>query len=660
MRTKWEVECRCTDMVTDRTVTHMVTFYKFAVGNNSVTGRPSLLERLWPAITVLFRAVNPKTAKQSKHFIRRFWSFLDEMDALRIRSVPTMRPIDDLDWNELELFWRHWIDWLRASDWSQKEVSKTFWYVKKVLETAFELDKEQGGTEKEALELFGYFRSPRQIKIVETLQFEDVRKIFKSVRKKWFESVARVGYFNKLADTGHIHWRMASEEGKRRETLYWSRLCNRLWFIREYFPWQKKWGSDCPLKDPAAGFLQYEPPNWAPITPWSKKGAKINAHLGAIYLTFEDLAIAIALVAMKTPFNSSTIGSLRASHWFIRDPQHPDRRVVIFARKARSKGGVQKAYSSINSSSDPYRIISTVIELTEPLRQIVRRKAKLLRIKPNRNKQEERELEKLTRLSDAVWLYPSQNNGVMDIGPLLGGAANYEIHKVIKSVLHNTTAKDGTRLSFHLKDGREMWALYVYERSGHSLLLTQLTLSHTGLSSIARYLNSRVLRVKNFLKLSKLHERVLSELMNGKYDPVTLRQLVNDGAISNDIAYKLAESVPSSFGLRCTDPKNPDIRADPGHSKGELCRLQLCPFCTKWYATADSVAYLQRALLDLDVLEASIGILIWETSSYPLWQALFQEIVSKFHIDIQKKGIEKAKKMAPIITPRMFIGPKDE
>src|SRR6185503_10605831 len=173
MKLEWEIECRYTDMVTDRTVIYPFSFILFAEGgNDGTTGRPLLLARIWPAVRVLFENVNPNTARQARHFLRRFWLFLDDMDALRVAAGSNASPIDDLNWTELELIWRHWIDWLRASKWSQKEVGKTFWFVKKVLDMAFESDYKHGRTNKEALELFGYFKTMPEVKVSETLQFE--------------------------------------------------------------------------------------------------------------------------------------------------------------------------------------------------------------------------------------------------------------------------------------------------------------------------------------------------------------------------------------------------------------------------------------------------------------------------------------------------------
>lgn len=656
MATSWKLECRYPDMLTGQTVTAVVGFNRFAVGNGFTTGRPLLLARLWPAIRMLCESLNPRTAKQTRHMIRRFWLFLDHMDALKHLSEPKAQHIDDLQWSELELLWRHWVDWLRSSNWSEREVGRTFWFVKKMFDTAFELEREHGHTEKEVLELFGYFRTRPDITIAESIEFEDIRKIFKAIRKRWFESVARVTEFNEIADTGWPHWKTVGDANRRREFGYWEGLGNRLRFLRDYFPWKKGWVSRCPLKRPDERLAAYKPPAWTPITPWSKKGSSLSTHLGAIYLTFDDLAMAIALVAMKTPFNTSTIGSLRASHWFVRDPQHPEKRVVIFARKARARGRLQKAYSSIRSTSDPYAVIKTVIERTEPLRNAAREAAAQMRNRQDRSEAEDRELTRLERLSDAVWLCPSPLRGVVDVGETLGAQANERIHQVLNKILVNEKAKDGGKLRFRLKDGREMWARYVYERSGYSLLLTQFALSHSGLESLARYLNNKALRVRNFLKLSRLQERVFSELSDQKYDPLILRRLVGDGRMTDDVVAKLRSSVRSSFGLRCTDPKHPDVRADPGHTAGAMCRLQLCPFCSKWYATGDSVRFLQRALLDLESIELTAGVLVWETSSYPLWRALFQGIVSRFHSSIQKVALEKARGMPPILIGRRFAG----
>lgn len=649
----WNLSCRYTDRVTGKSVTTTISFLYLAQGDDQTAARPLLLKRLWPGLQVLCGDLAPQSATNSKNRLRQFWLFLDECQEMVSALNLGGGAITDLEWTDFEAIWRRWIEWLRARKYDAWRIQTTFKFVKNVIETAYQIEKESKGETYAPLELFGYFRGPQGVKVRDSLDIEDGRLIFRALRAEWRASTNRLQKFNGIADKGRIHRNDPSFHSRQKEWYYWSSEANRLHFVRRHFPWGANGMGRSHVKNVTSHLGAYAAPAWKPLLPWAKKFKRINAYLGAVFPTQADLSLAAALVAIKTPLNPSTIGNMSAASWYIPDPQHPERRVIIYGRKGRSGGDYQKAYSSLKGAADPYQVISTVVRLTEPLRQAAKEMAEILKSKRLRTKAEERQLKHLERVSQAIWIYPSAQYGIVDFGSHLGYGCDDE-HRVIDRALRGVRSKSGKKCRFRFGDGREMWAQYVYERSGHNLVVAQQTLGHKGLGNLIRYLNSRTIRTRNFVELTKLQKHVFSELNRNRFDPRLLRQLVSQGRIDKSTAHLLAKAPTNRLGLVCSDPTRPDRLADLGHREGEQCREQNCMYCAKWYATGESLPYLQRALLDLEEIEQATPVLLWEGSSYPLWRAFFKTIVDRFSRDNQVRAAEAAKGMPSILLPVRF------
>lgn len=649
----WNLACRHVDQITGKSVTSTVSFQSLATGDDRITGRPLLLSRLWPGLEALCGDLAPKSVGNSRNRLREYWAYLDECQNMVATLQLGEKAILDLEWSDIEASWRQWVEWLRARKIDSWRAQTTFRFVKRVIEIAHAHEQELNGREALPLELFGYFRRETAVKIRDSLTIDDARVMFKALRQEWRDSVSRVKRFNAIADQGRLHRNDPSLMSRQKEANYWQNESNRLSYVRRHFPWGANGLNRSHVKNVLSNFRNYPPPRVRQYLPAKRKFKKVNAYLGAVFLTQADLAVAAAIVAMKTPLNPSTIGNMCASNWCVPDPQHPHNRVVIFARKARSNGDYQKAYSSIKGVADPYQVIKTIVQFTEPLRQAAREMVEILRTNNSRSSTEEQLLRHLERVSDAIWIYPSAQFGIVDLGLRLGDACQLE-HQVIDRVLRDVRTTAGRRCKFRLGDGREMWAQYIYERSGHNLLLTQQTLGHKGLGALIRYLNARVLRTRNFVQLAKLQKHVFTELSHNRFNPRLLRSLVNQGAINAETASRLKSGTTNRLGLVCSDPTHPDKLADLGHREGELCKEQNCMFCWKWYATGESLPYLQRALLDLSDIERQTPVLLWQGSSYPLWRVFFQAIADRFSVTNQKAALSVAEGMPSILLPVRF------
>ena len=196
-------------------------------------------------------------------------------------------------------------------------------------------------------------------------------------------------------------------------------------------------------------------------------------------------------------------------------------------------------------------------------------------------------------------------------------------------------------LRYRFSQGRDVWGLFVYHKSGFNHILTAQALGHSSLSSLLHYLEKRTLKVADRKRLIELQGKVITDLREATYSPLRYRE-------------KIAAAVRSATGLKCTDPTHPAPEADPGNPGGRTCRSQGCWACFNWYATVESLPYLLRMILDLKGMREVMALAVWETSDYPSMLEIYEYIVAKFHKDHVSKAEISASQMRPIITTTRF------
>jgi hypothetical protein len=276
----------------------------------------------------------------------------------------------------------------------------------------------------------------------------------------------------------------------------------------------------------------------------------------------------------------------------------------------------------------PYQIITKIIEWTEPFRRLLRERA------------EQSGDQRLRELAQMVWIFPARNTtGVSDYLP--ESNMQDQAHKYLDAMFAHANVKRENEkpLKYRFSQGRDIWGLFVYHKSGFNHLLTAQALGHSTLTSLLHYLEKRTLKIKDRLRLIALQGKVITDLRVGNFNPRVYRE---------------KPMVRASTGLTCADPTHPEPEADPGNPGGHICRSQGCWACFNWYATVESLPYLLRMIQDLKELREVMAVALWETSDYPFMLAVYEYIVSKFHRDHVAKAETVAFTMPPIITTTQF------
>jgi hypothetical protein len=494
---------------------------------------------------------------------------------------------------------------------------------------AHALELDAGQTDKEYLDIYVYFKDIKTSPFNDddVLTFPEAKQAFRVLGRTWRNILVRIRTGHELAEQGQNP--MTGSSGQNLQGGPWQDLSNRLWVLKEIAPFGLKPGVNLKLAMRINYGMGYPiPAGLFPKVFGFEDGATgLWSHVACLYPTLNELAVAFAMVTMKSGLNPDAVAGMRVDRWHKPDPMYPDKRVVIFGPK-RIAGKILRASSSIHRKTDPYQIISNVIELLAPFRRIVAEWA------------EQKNDPRLRDMSQLIWIFPTQ----FGVGNFLPESGNADAaHKYLDALLayEGVVRDDGKPLKYRMSKGRDVWGLFVYNKSGFNHILTAQALGHSSLSSLLNYLEKRTLKAADRKRLIELQGKVIADLRDATYSPRRYRE-------------KIGSAVRSATGLECTDHTHPALEADPGNPGGRPCRSQGCWACFNWYATVQSLPYLLRIIIDLRSIRDVMALAVWETSDYPLMLDIYEYIVSKFHKDHICKAETFATRMRPIITTTRF------
>ena len=608
-----------------------ISLEKLAVGGGGKAqyrGRPKLLSRLINGFQEHVRGVAETTACRERTQLIAFWRFLDYLENI---GKPSRLLIDDIKWSELDTIWRHFITCLRTQP-ADKMSPRTRYYlnssIHSIFALAFQKAKSLGETDIDHLGIYVYFRSDKRASYEgDPLDLDEAKSAFAVLAQSWRAIKRKIDAGRALAATGRNPI-AGSGSGPT-----WQTLANRIWAAEEFLV--KNRTTDRKLmKKLQGGLSENSLPEEFHIPGLNKYRCGSHAYLSCVCLTRSEIAVAMAMVTMKTGFNPVSVARMEVNTWYRQDAIIPENRVVIIGPKRIGNYNVS-ASSSIQRATDPYQIIKFVIDTQEPFRDRLRRQA------------EKDGNEELLAQSRLVWIYPDTHGNIKDATPQANGNRELdELNKAVRSLFSHRELlrKDGSELRYNMSDGRDIWGLFVYHKSGFNSILTAKALGHRSLASLLHYLEKRVTRIEDRKRLIDLQGRVLADLQSGKFLPHTYRE-----------GYPATPAETAVTGLHCTDPFAPDPDADPGNAGGAKCKAQGCWTCSKWFATKESVPYLIRMISDLESIRASTSLAIWETSDYPIMHAIYSHILQKFDSEIRNAGLAQSITLPEIIAPRRFI-----
>lgn len=618
------------DKVTKKTICWTMPLKPLAEGTSKFRGRPHLTRRILPAFQDLCRDVAQSSAERHRHYLQHFWQFLDEQEKRASLFQDTRQlKIDDLEWLQLEALWRHFISWLRdmpESKFNHRSKYNTNQAVYAIFRRAFDLAVEFNQTDMETLDIYVYFRFKRSTAYGEdVLSFEDAKNAFRALVRTWRKICSRTTAARKIAAEGKNP--MTGSSGANRwGGGAWSSPANCLWVVERLLPFAGLL-PDKILYRRAHDGMRHPVPTHLLIPEVDKRSTGMHAYATTRFLGLPELSIAFAMVSMKTGFNSDTISRMTVDDWSRPDPLNPGKRAILYGPK-RVGNRIQRVSSSIVRKTDAYQIIKFVIDIQAPIRERLKELAK------------ETNDPELERRGSLIWI-GVLNGALIDLLPR--HAAFYEPYQYLDEFFDKAGVlrENGTPLRYRMTQGRDIWASFVYHRSGMNYLLTAQALGHSTLGTLLHYLEKKQEIVKDRKRLIELQNKVFKDLQQGQYGPRRYREGHTETAVT---------------GLNCVDFLNPAPEADPGHRAGASCVAQRCFQCWNWFATKESLPYLVRIIHDLEELRETLSIALWETSDYPLELALYKHIVSKFAEEHIVAATKVAHHLAPIVQTSLFVG----
>ncbi len=326
------------------------------------------------------------------------------------------------------------------------------------------------------------------------------------------------------------------------------------------------------------------------IVTWSVQ--KSSGHVGLlrwVYPTGIDLLPYFAMMLIRAPINLTPLGEAKAdaepfAPFPLNVTSKPDQEFFyFFASKLRGrKDGLAEPYvqPSITPKigySYPYQIFAFVKKLTDPVRSAITEQIRCLRAE-NHTVENSKELRQLEAIKNDLFVYRS---------PIA-----FRSYRTIVNESSGllTRGFEALGLAEPRRILRTLQLRFGYEHSGDNIVEAQIQANHRDPRTTARYTRHE----KNIKKKLLIFEDVFGHSMvlieAGTFNAETLRMLLeSQGLNSEQIGNLMSDENETSWGNRCSSPRNPPKGFDAGTQPGEICRLQNCiDGCpnARWFADA--------------------------------------------------------------------------
>ena len=383
-------------------------------------------------------------------------------------------------------------------------------------------------------------------------------------------------------------------------------------------------------------------------------GTTPNAHVGypsKLRWRFPlevDMAVFIWIVLIYTGFNLATVLAIdisEPSKWYAPALQDPDH-VLIFGDKDRVKKMVY-APSKVRAQFHAFNIIKTLTEVTEPLRETLRRRVEKLRAQNNENYSHEtqREIQKLEESIRSPWLYV----GLMerDGETLIRSVQNTDVsnlNSIIRSIAEDANLTDDHPYlkTLSTSQARDSMINFTY-RNSRRMSVVKLAAQHSDYRSLKYYLARRKIRRANFQTVNQVLTHTFSEIRHRDvFDETRIKIALKTGEITREQERRLRDvRQRTRVGMGCKNPTNPPPEIDPHHLDGEICRVQRCTGCFHGVIFPESVRPMAYALADLCYLRRKVGLAAWKGSSFEEEEISLVETLKQFDDEVVKKYFQE-------------------
>lgn len=303
-----------------------------------------------------------------------------------------------------------------------------------------------------------------------------------------------------------------------------------------------------------------------------------------VYPSSEDVATCALLCLARSAWNPSTLLSLEINDWF---SNFDSDNAWVYAAKERSRGALQYTISPRAHQSGIYRIVSTMIERTEPLRQ-------LLIADPTLSKRAE-----IGKRSPWIGLSMKPAEVLYVADPREIRTLNNWLKRLVEEC---NMSLDPDKKVRHItaSDFRDIAAASTFRRSNYSMLMLMVLLGHKSISSARSYGLRKSSREESHGLVIKVVQDIFEQSkVSQSWDPTLTRAAVEGITVSAEARKRLEEyrANRTYSGALCSDPFHPPTEIDPNHPndgrsvcvQGHLCIAKACPRATVLNDSLDDI-----------------------------------------------------------------------
>ncbi|ADL56752.1 hypothetical protein [Gallionella capsiferriformans] len=354
-----------------------------------------------------------------------------------------------------------------------------------------------------------------------------------------------------------------------------------------------------------------------------------------------EVETAFHLCLANTGWNPAVLSSLDACNGyedFLQDhPRDPDS-YLLKGTKVRAGGKEQLVKGLWKTKAGPGFIIKTWLERVAPLREQLKTMLVTEKIRYSQMVNEGASADELTcQLNKiqkiemgcrSVWLYVSQRGGIewlrpnSSVGVRLNGKPVTYMAKLIDQINRERAILSEAPISVVApSDFRDLFALYVWRRTGGNILTLMHTLNHAHLRTTQGYTENNILNAERDSQARTFLDHLFDELDKGRVDITILAHLQRHGAVSKEMEQRLTEfraHQRSRMGMACKDPFHPPAGIQPESKKNRMCGSQRCLLC-KSHAVIlpESMTGIAMRVEELNTMRDVLPVGIWLESRFP-------------------------------------------
>lgn len=609
--------------------------------NGGFIGQPQLADLIWPTLTALARGCRLNTLQTRVSALRTFWRFLE-----RYQAVFPGRLDAELLGGALGQLWLYPPSAVMA----KCPNSSTYFNVARIIQNALGLGH------------FFWPSHPSERDIDRDVPSEDEARsafhLLSEIATRGIEPNAKdpmsLGIFRR--------WSRADELAAQGRVLmdeYRDRSGRFIFTVTEadlhatYRAIIARTGDPLPSKSVVAeafGNTKEALPLW-----WTSISGFYTIVFG-LYPSASDLQCLSQLFESRTGWNPSTTAALDITNSLWARP-HGNPTNDLWLIESWKNRSIDWQYTICRGRvlTGPYRIITTLIERTRPLRELLSSDPSCLNIESDDDADKHALAQ---RAATSPWLAASSRSAsgkVFYLG-LRPSAASEWFRKQL--IVHNARvasknvaideynaqlALQNERIaaeiarvppeskkssisprvravaipaSFRPSDWRDIYATRVFQDSRYSMIVVQWALGHKHLKTTRTYLRNRLWRAYSERRMQEFQIVMFDELAAGRCDPTILHARLefgfhlSDEGLARLSRYRLAVT---EYGYACPSLCDPPPEVDPGNPRdGQTRCTGHCAGCPLGFAF--DASRMVKELVTLENIRTHTSITVWEES----------------------------------------------